>query len=241
MSALLLQVLSVQTALSIQSHPDKKLAEKLHAQQPQVCRSMSCRTSQQFAVCRTSLLLGVIPAALLLLQELHSLERFRQGSPHYMTSCGCTQHFWVNVQLLWWFWQCRHQCAPARLEQYRSSLPNSPHAHRVHWLLVLCCTCCCHPRLVCWQDYKDDNHKPEMALALEDFEALCGFVSNAELKQQLQQQPELRLCVGEEAASAFLEAEEEQAKPVSGKTALTQQNWCQQRSWQLVALSELMA
>jgi hypothetical protein len=31
------QVLSVQTALSIQSHPDKKLAEKLHAQQPKVC------------------------------------------------------------------------------------------------------------------------------------------------------------------------------------------------------------
>jgi mannose-6-phosphate isomerase len=37
---LLLQVLSVQTALSIQSHPDKKLAEKLHAQQPQVRTSM---------------------------------------------------------------------------------------------------------------------------------------------------------------------------------------------------------
>lgn len=25
--------------------------------------------------------------------------------------------------------------------------------------------------------YKDDNHKPEMALALTNFEALCGFVS----------------------------------------------------------------
>lgn len=24
--------------------------------------------------------------------------------------------------------------------------------------------------------YKDGNHKPEMALALTDFEALCGFV-----------------------------------------------------------------
>lgn len=24
--------------------------------------------------------------------------------------------------------------------------------------------------------YKDDNHKPEMALALTEFEALCGFV-----------------------------------------------------------------
>ena len=25
--------------------------------------------------------------------------------------------------------------------------------------------------------YKDDNHKPEMALAITEFEALCGFVS----------------------------------------------------------------
>ena len=31
-----LQVLSVETALSIQSHPDKELAEKLHAQHPEV-------------------------------------------------------------------------------------------------------------------------------------------------------------------------------------------------------------
>lgn len=65
------------------------------------------------------------------------------------------------------------------------------------------------------QVYKDGNHKPEMALALEDFEALCGFVSTEELKQVLQQQPELRLCVGEDVANAFLEATAEQAKPVS--------------------------
>ena len=25
--------------------------------------------------------------------------------------------------------------------------------------------------------YKDDNHKPEMALAITPFEALCGFIS----------------------------------------------------------------
>lgn len=62
------------------------------------------------------------------------------------------------------------------------------------------------------KDYKDDNHKPEMALALEDFEALCGFVSPAELKAVLQEQPEVRLCVGEEAASAFINAEEGQVK-----------------------------
>lgn len=26
--------------------------------------------------------------------------------------------------------------------------------------------------------YKDENHKPEMALALTEFEALCGFISS---------------------------------------------------------------
>ena len=35
-----LQVLSVETALSIQSHPDKALAEKLHAQHPEVLQVM---------------------------------------------------------------------------------------------------------------------------------------------------------------------------------------------------------
>lgn len=64
------------------------------------------------------------------------------------------------------------------------------------------------------QDYKDDNHKPEMALALEDFEALCGFVSPAELKQVLKEQPELKLCVGSEAAAAFEAAEGDDVQQV---------------------------
>ena len=34
----LFKVLSVRTALSIQSHPDKKLAERLHAEKPEVRR-----------------------------------------------------------------------------------------------------------------------------------------------------------------------------------------------------------
>lgn len=42
-----LQVLSVQTALSIQSHPDKKLAEKLHSQQPKVCGVAGRQPQQQ--------------------------------------------------------------------------------------------------------------------------------------------------------------------------------------------------
>jgi mannose-6-phosphate isomerase len=66
------------------------------------------------------------------------------------------------------------------------------------------------------QDYKDDNHKPEMALALEDFEALCGFVSPAELRAALQEQPELKLCVGDEAAAALQAAADGDVKPVRG-------------------------
>lgn len=31
--------------------------------------------------------------------------------------------------------------------------------------------------------YKDDNHKPEMALALTEFEGMCGFRPFAEIQQ----------------------------------------------------------
>ncbi|KAF8399107.1 hypothetical protein HHK36_014973 [Tetracentron sinense] len=44
--------------------------------------------------------------------------------------------------------------------------------------------------------YKDDNHKPEMALALTEFEALCGFVSLEELKAVLHSVPEIVELVG---------------------------------------------
>lgn len=63
-------------------------------------------------------------------------------------------------------------------------------------------------------NYKDDNHKPEMALALEDFQALCNFVTTAELKEALQQTPELSDCVGSEAAGKLLDADEKSEKEV---------------------------
>ncbi|KAL6994012.1 mannose-6-phosphate isomerase [Sarracenia purpurea var. burkii] len=44
--------------------------------------------------------------------------------------------------------------------------------------------------------FKDDNHKPEMALALTEFEALCGFISLEELKEVLQNVPEIAEVVG---------------------------------------------
>ncbi|PSS33595.1 Mannose-6-phosphate isomerase [Actinidia chinensis var. chinensis] len=52
--------------------------------------------------------------------------------------------------------------------------------------------------------FKDDNHKPEMALALTEFEALCGFISLEELKDVLQNVPELAEAVGTECANQVL-------------------------------------
>jgi len=47
------------------------------------------------------------------------------------------------------------------------------------------------------QIYKDSNHKPEMAIAITDFEALCGFVPHQELKDALESVPELRKLIGD--------------------------------------------
>ncbi|PNH02792.1 Mannose-6-phosphate isomerase [Tetrabaena socialis] len=56
-----------------------------------------------------------------------------------------------------------------------------------------------HPKL-----YADPNHKPELALALSDFEALCGFVTTPVLQERLRLVPELAVLVGQEAAAAVL-------------------------------------
>ncbi|CAK9150695.1 unnamed protein product [Ilex paraguariensis] len=52
--------------------------------------------------------------------------------------------------------------------------------------------------------YKDDNHKPEMALALTEFGALCGFISLEELKGVLQKVPEIIEVVGSAYADQLL-------------------------------------
>ena len=51
--------------------------------------------------------------------------------------------------------------------------------------------------------YKDANHKPEMTLAVTEFEALCGFVAGDVLDANLISVPELRAVVGQAAADAF--------------------------------------
>jgi mannose-6-phosphate isomerase len=56
--------------------------------------------------------------------------------------------------------------------------------------------------------YPDANHKPEMALALRGFEALCGFAPHAEAAAALTGVPELREAVGASAADAYAAAAE---------------------------------
>jgi len=51
--------------------------------------------------------------------------------------------------------------------------------------------------------YKDPNHKPEMAIALSRFEALCGFRGMSELEMTLQDVPELAMCCGQEAVDRY--------------------------------------
>ncbi|XP_037089240.1 mannose-6-phosphate isomerase-like [Pollicipes pollicipes] len=54
--------------------------------------------------------------------------------------------------------------------------------------------------------YKDDNHKPEMALALTPFEALCGFRPLEQIQRFLTVVPELATVVGADAAGRLLAA-----------------------------------
>ncbi|KAG6375420.1 mannose-6-phosphate isomerase-like protein [Boletus reticuloceps] len=55
--------------------------------------------------------------------------------------------------------------------------------------------------------YTDDNHKPEMAIALTDFRGLCGFLPIPDIKTHLRNIPELRALVSEPVADRFLSAE----------------------------------
>ncbi|MCD7470969.1 hypothetical protein HAX54_011222 [Datura stramonium] len=67
--------------------------------------------------------------------------------------------------------------------------------------------------------YKDDNHKPEMALALTEFEALCGFISLEELKLIVQTVPEIVEVVGTAHVEQVLDLNEDGGKE-KGKLVL---------------------
>lgn len=66
--------------------------------------------------------------------------------------------------------------------------PNKSHAEKLH---------ASRPAV-----YKDPNHKPEMAIALTDFEGLCGFRPWDEIKTFINEIPPLQAAVGDDAAAA---------------------------------------
>ncbi len=68
------------------------------------------------------------------------------------------------------------------------------------------------------KNYKDDNHKPEMACALTPFEAMCSFRPAAEIAAHVKGVPELRALIGE-ARAASLGAAAEAAASASGVSA----------------------
>jgi mannose-6-phosphate isomerase len=53
------------------------------------------------------------------------------------------------------------------------------------------------------KNYPDDNHKPEMTIAITPFDGLCGFRPLAEISHFLTTVPSLRKLVGEEEAEAY--------------------------------------
>lgn len=72
------------------------------------------------------------------------------------------------------------------------------------------------------KNYPDDNHKPEMAIAITPFQGLCGFRPLAEIAHFLEAVPALKSLVGDEAAKEFAAAAEDPAEGVtdSKKAAL---------------------
>lgn len=55
------------------------------------------------------------------------------------------------------------------------------------------------------KNYPDDNHKPEMAIAVTAFEGFCGFKPLDQLAQTLQTIPELNQVIGEDLVKEFVE------------------------------------
>jgi len=67
--------------------------------------------------------------------------------------------------------------------------------------------------------YKDPNHKPEMCVALTPLEAMKGFRPLSEIRDNLEQFPELKSLVGEDAVAQFLRYCDGAAAGVGGSGA----------------------
>lgn len=60
------------------------------------------------------------------------------------------------------------------------------------------------------KNYPDDNHKPEMAVAITDFEAFCGFKPLNTIKELLQKIPDFSDLVGSEVTNAYISSPSKQ-------------------------------
>lgn len=67
------------------------------------------------------------------------------------------------------------------------------------------------------KNYPDDNHKPEMAIAITPFEGFCGFRPLDEIAHFLESLQPLRALVGEEAASGFTQVVKDETSSVEVK------------------------
>jgi mannose-6-phosphate isomerase len=54
------------------------------------------------------------------------------------------------------------------------------------------------------KNYPDDNHKPEMAIAVTEFEGFCGFKPLEEIADELQKIPEFKAIVGDDVTEKFV-------------------------------------
>ena len=62
------------------------------------------------------------------------------------------------------------------------------------------------PRDAATRTYRDANHKPEMAIALTPFEAMCGFRRLSEIAVHLRKHPEFAACISTESQLAVFTA-----------------------------------
>jgi len=74
------------------------------------------------------------------------------------------------------------------------------------------------------KNYPDDNHKPEMTIAVTSFDGLCGFRPLEEISHFLDNVPSFRALLGEDQAKSFQSAikgkENDESCQASNKKAL---------------------
>ena len=66
--------------------------------------------------------------------------------------------------------------------------------------------------------YGDANHKPEMAIALTPFEAMCGFRRIEEISQLLKKHPEFSACISNEAKLAVFMSDDPESQSEALRT-----------------------